>query len=979
MGEAPGFDEVRAGRPFVGAAGGMLQRLLTLLGWDRAAQRIGNVNQCAPPKLWLDGAPWQYGSIQHCAVHRRPLLDEGHPVVIALGTIALRTLLDLQGKKVRINDFHGAILRDPTDAYWVVPTFHPSHLQRGAHNLIGTVLWDLEQAARAVTGGKPPDESSIVVDPPLEWFRAWVDTAVAARTQDPDAYPISSDVETPDKASGKDEGEITAEDQSYEILRVNVAINPDEGVTVPFVGPFIDELRRLHQSPGPIWGFNYEYDFPRLCRVAILAESDHRRVTDLMWLWHYLQSDLPRGLGFVAPFYSSFGPWKHLVDSDPARYGSIDALQNHRVGFGVISDLIKVGQWEGAKRHIQQLHTLVLRPAQLVGVPIDRERLLTFKTELTRHSERLLRAIQTCVPEELAPLTPKQGLTAPPAVPLHPKATTTTQKGTLRKGKVASEDKRALYATARLVERLVFREVLVCTSCGEVEVVRKHRCRVAYTKKDGTIGWKPSEHPADVHLEVATVSRWFWQEPFNPDSPQQVLAYIRHRKHIPGKAKHTHEDTTNRETLEKLQKTGDPFYTHLLDYRAVVKVKGTYVEGTERRLDAENRLHPEPTFKPSTHRLSYQNPNITNVVSDRRGPDTLASGFRRCVVAAVGCRLLEVDFSAIEAVEVGWYCRDPGYLRLARLGVHAGLASHVLERPYDPRWSDGDIAAYFAEIKDHHRDVYEPAKRYVHGRSYGLTIPGMVLQFPDLFKTQKIAERYARIFEQMAPAVPTWQRQTQDRAAKQHYLGGPGDHPFGYKHWFWSVYTYKRIDAAQYYRLLVKYKDDPNPPVTVLNGTYFRVSLGEDGKRAIAFYPQSTAAGVLKEVMLRLFDPESPAYIGDAYYGKTPLRAPIHDSLLLEVPDRAWDRVYETVCTEMRRPIPEQPLPVEWAMGSHLSIGVAAKAGRDWMSMEKLTLPAVETIWQPAEEDDTDDGLDLARVLPPPEPEPETIRMPSTY
>ena len=74
-------------------------------------------------------------------------------------------------------------------------------------------------------------------------------------------------------------------------------------------------------------------------------------------------------------------------------------------------------------------------------------------------------------------------------------------------------------------------------------------------------------------------------------------------------------------------------YRAILDCRAVGKVRGTYGLGTLKRLDAGDRIHPVPTFKPSTHRLSYRDPNITNVITDRGGAESLAAGFRACVVS----------------------------------------------------------------------------------------------------------------------------------------------------------------------------------------------------------------------------------------------------------------------------------------------------------------------------------------------------------
>jgi len=964
VGESLGATEVATGRPFMGDAGAMLNRLLSLLGWRRDAIRVHNVISCQPPNDWFDErAPWYHDAMRHCP-YLRSTLDEGHTVVLTLGMAALRRVLHMEHrKKVRVQDFHGAILRDPTDRYWVVPTYHPSFLQRGATNLIGTVLWDFRRAEEARDHGRPRDDSSLVIDPPIGWFRMWVDQVVAARRHDPDAYPLSSDVETPDKAGGRDEGEITAEDQSYQVLRHNLACHPDEGVTVPHVEPYLTELQRLYASPGPIWMWNREYDFPRQVQTGLMREADSLKVVDLMWLAHFLQSDVPRGLGFWAPFYSNYGPWKHLADEQPERYGAIDGLQTHRTGFGVVGDLHRQGQLQWAMRHTHQLLTRVLRPAQLVGLKVNRERLTLFKQELIDKARERLQTIQQQVPSDILVETPKDGLRRPPAADLlHAKASAFTRRGTLRKGKPAPEIKQELYAKSQVRERLVLREVLVCRTCGATDVHRRHRCEPA-------AAGAAAGQPPRLDVDVASVSRWFWVEPFNPDSYKQVLAYIKARKHRPGRAKKSKSpETTNRETLERLARTtGDPFYNALLDFRAVGKVKGTYVEGTERRLDAGDRLHPVPTFKPSTMRLSYTNPNITNVVADKGGSEGLAAGFRKCIVASPGCRLLEVDFSAIEAVETGWCARDPEYYRLAKLGVHAALVSHVVGKPYDASASDAELKAYFKQLKADHPRVYDPAKRYIHARAYGLTVHGMTLQFPHFFPTLAMADRYARIYERMAPKVASWQKETQVKASKQHYLGGAGDHPFAYRHWFWSVYTYKRLNAAQHYRLIAKcQRYNQEPPIVEINGIPFKVSLGEDGKRVLAFYPQSIAAGILKEALLRLFGvPDSPSYIGDRYFGRTPLRAPIHDSLLLEIPDRVWDATYETVCMEMQRPILEQPLPASWAQPGHVALGIAAKAGNDWQAMEEIAVPGFDADWtaEPIDVDDEDDWSDLARVI----------------
>jgi len=49
VGEAPGFNEDKQGRPFVGPAGKFLDDLLGLIGFNRSDVYIANVIKCRPP------------------------------------------------------------------------------------------------------------------------------------------------------------------------------------------------------------------------------------------------------------------------------------------------------------------------------------------------------------------------------------------------------------------------------------------------------------------------------------------------------------------------------------------------------------------------------------------------------------------------------------------------------------------------------------------------------------------------------------------------------------------------------------------------------------------------------------------------------------------------------------------------------------------------------------------------------------------
>lgn len=427
----------------------------------------------------------------------------------------------------------------------------------------------------------------------------------------------------------------------------------------------------------------------------------------------------------------------------------------------------------------------------------------------------------------------------------------------------------------------------------------------------------------------------------------------------PGRNRKSQAESSDADTLERLARTSkDPFYKAMLEQRTIEKLHGTYVEGMLKRLAADDRLHPTFGHGPSTLRLSCQNPNLQNMAADE--DDKWAVAFRENIVAAPGCKLHYYDATAIEAVITGWYMGDPDYMRLATLGVHDYVNSHYLAKtlklipePASLKWSNEDLGRCFADLKERFPAQRKRVKHAVHGRNYALSAYGLNRQYPEWFPSVASAEEILKVYDECAPKLAPWQNSIRERAYKVGFLGGPlkqhslapGDwyrelisacsHPFGYKHWFWHIKDFKKITPSQAQQARAKGK-----PVAQIGNQWFIVSWGNDAKRCVAFFPQSTAAGIIAEAILRLFTPGSEHYIGDAYYGRTPLRAQVHDALLLEVPDAQEERVQRTVMQVMSDVILQMPCPPEWGLGDFLKIGVAGKIGLNWAEggMSKVKL-----------------------------------------
>ena len=122
VGEGPGRDEDRVGRPFVGAAGKLLDRIIAAMGLRRQEVYICNVIKCRPPKN-RDPLPEE---IEACGPFLRRQLRAIRPqAILALGSFAARFLLSSQQPisklRDRVHQFEGIP---------VVPTYHPAYLLR---------------------------------------------------------------------------------------------------------------------------------------------------------------------------------------------------------------------------------------------------------------------------------------------------------------------------------------------------------------------------------------------------------------------------------------------------------------------------------------------------------------------------------------------------------------------------------------------------------------------------------------------------------------------------------------------------------------------------------------------------------------------------------------------------------------------------------------------------------------------------------
>jgi DNA polymerase len=149
IGEGPGAEEDRTGRPFVGQAGQLLDAMILALGLRRDQVYIANVVKCRPPR----NRPPEADETTACA----PFLDRqidlvGPGMIVALGRPAAQRLTGstrpLGAMRGRWASYRGLP---------VLPTFHPAYLLRNPADK--RLSWEdlklVRERLRGVSGSPP--------------------------------------------------------------------------------------------------------------------------------------------------------------------------------------------------------------------------------------------------------------------------------------------------------------------------------------------------------------------------------------------------------------------------------------------------------------------------------------------------------------------------------------------------------------------------------------------------------------------------------------------------------------------------------------------------------------------------------------------------------------------------------------------------------------------------------------------------------
>jgi len=144
VGEGPGRDEDLQGRPFVGKAGELLDKMIGAIGMKREEAYIANVVKCRPP----DNRTPTSDEARACLGYLHRQIELIQPaVIVTLGATPLRELLGVtegitrvrgQWKRLKVGDREIPVM----------PTFHPAYVLRQYTQDVRRAVWEDLKAAK---------------------------------------------------------------------------------------------------------------------------------------------------------------------------------------------------------------------------------------------------------------------------------------------------------------------------------------------------------------------------------------------------------------------------------------------------------------------------------------------------------------------------------------------------------------------------------------------------------------------------------------------------------------------------------------------------------------------------------------------------------------------------------------------------------------------------------------------------------------
>ena len=407
VGEAWGISEEAQGRPFVGASGHLLDRMLAEAGILRSECFVTNVVSARPPKNNFRAFPKELVE-SHVQALFRELKEVKPNVIVPLGGNALYALT----KKSPIQTWRGSILDTPLGK--VLPTYHPAYVLRD-YSVRPIVHFDLVKVNR--------ESHSPVLDLPKPRF-----------VPEPSFLEVITFLESDHKRLAVD---IETLGSKMVIRCVGLANSKDSAICIPFLRlrysailtekelrsgmvaehywteeeeeAVLEKLRAVLEDP-KIEKILQNYPFDSRCLEKEFGISVDGLWMDTMVAQHCAYSELPKALDFLASIYTQVPYWANYnraSDLETWVYNCWDCVVTFEVASRLKQELTELKTWT-FYRDLAQPAMIALARAGNRGILIDtqaRQEML----ELAEHEQaRAESTLATLVGSPVNPNSPKQ-------------------------------------------------------------------------------------------------------------------------------------------------------------------------------------------------------------------------------------------------------------------------------------------------------------------------------------------------------------------------------------------------------------------------------------------------------------------------------------------------------------------------------------------------------------------------------------------
>lgn len=317
IGEAPGEEEARQGKPFVGPSGKIQDGILLSAGLRREECFLDNIISIRPPMNKMNRLGELGVTVESFIPNlTQTLLSLDCPIIIAYGDTAMWYLtrmgeMSKRGEISGISKHRGSIYPCILDSRkLVIPTFHPRFVIEN-WKMRGVVVEDIKKAVRVGKGGRKDERFTTIIKPTLTEVESYLKILG-------EADRISLDIET--VGSGQiacvGVGTITGGDQQGDRRGAH---SRRSSLCIPFKFGYNnywteqeehyiwDLLRELFQGDQLKIGQNLNYDFTKL--LPFIGEPAPPWF-DCMIAFHLLEPELPHTLAFMTSLFTDVNYYK---------------------------------------------------------------------------------------------------------------------------------------------------------------------------------------------------------------------------------------------------------------------------------------------------------------------------------------------------------------------------------------------------------------------------------------------------------------------------------------------------------------------------------------------------------------------------------------------------------------------------------------------------------------------------------------------